>query len=366
MRKGLLKIYSLIKLCALFVVCGFSIASVAGERYHFYTGARSLGMGGASVAVVNDETSLMLNPAALGRLRDSYVTVLDPEIEMGSQTTTVLGTDYSSALDIQKTLNKASSKPGQHVSARAQLFPSIILPNFGIGVFSKYEVNAKVSSDSATYSYHYTNDTAVVMGFNFRFLDGIVKLGTNARIVNRSQIIEDSLDPTATNLSNSTYAREGVGIGSDTGLILTAPVAWLPTIAGVLRDTGSTSYAFRDGFFKSTTQKPDPTGQTLDVGLAVSPILSNRVHSQWTIEYQDALNSKKEKDVMRRVHGGFELNMADAFFIRAGMNQKYWTAGLELAMDNYQFQIASYGEDVGDDQASKEDRRYVVKFAFRF
>jgi hypothetical protein len=61
-----------------------------------------------------------------------------------------------------------------------------------------------------------------------------------------------------------------------------------------------------------------------------------------------------------------ELNYADALFVRAGMNQRYWTAGLELSIVNYQFQAASYGEEIGDDVTPREDRRYVVKFAFRF
>jgi hypothetical protein len=39
---------------------------------------------------------------------------------------------------------------------------------------------------------------------------------------------------------------------------------------------------------------------------------------------------------------------------------------MELAMGNYQFQAASYGEDIGVDGSPKEDRRYEVKFAFRF
>ena len=359
MRNGLLKTLTLL-------ACTCATSAYASERSYFYRGVRSLGMGGASVAVVNDETALLHNPAALGRLRDAYFTVIDPEAEMGSNTTGVMGTGYGSLLNVQGTLDKAKLKPGQHVSGRAQVFPSLILPNFGIGVFGKYDVNAEVNTASTAYSYHQTRDTAVVMGFNFRFWDGIIKLGSNVRVVDRLQIKEDSLSPTATNLSNDTYQKEGVGLGSDTGLIITAPIAWLPTIAAVWRDVGSTSYSFRDGFFTSSSMKPDPTGQTIDAGISISPILSPRVRMQWTAEYQDLQNSQKETDPMRRIHGGMELNIADAFFVRGGINQRYWTAGMELSMFNYQFQIASYGEDVGDSTTHKEDRRYVVKFAFRF
>ena len=46
----------------------------AMERREFYNGVRGLGMGGASVGVVNDETALLLNPAGMGKLRNAFVT----------------------------------------------------------------------------------------------------------------------------------------------------------------------------------------------------------------------------------------------------------------------------------------------------
>ena len=59
----------------------------ARERYEFYNGVRQEGMGGASIGVVNDETSLMSNPANLGKLRDSYLTLVDPELTVSGNTT---------------------------------------------------------------------------------------------------------------------------------------------------------------------------------------------------------------------------------------------------------------------------------------
>src|SRR5262245_48475072 len=65
-------------------------ASYASEKFEFYTGARMLGMGGAAVAAVNDETAIFTNPAALGKLRDVFITVVDPEIHYGADTTSFL------------------------------------------------------------------------------------------------------------------------------------------------------------------------------------------------------------------------------------------------------------------------------------
>ena len=98
--------------------------ALAGERYEFYNGVRSLGMGGASSAVVNDETALLLNPAGLGKLRNYFVTVADPELELGADTQSMVELDIMAFMDPQDTLDAAKTKPGKRFHQRAQLFPS--------------------------------------------------------------------------------------------------------------------------------------------------------------------------------------------------------------------------------------------------
>lgn len=354
------------KVAILFSMLLTTLQAKAGERYEFYNGIRAMGMGGASVATVNDETALISNPAALGKLRDYFITIVDPEVEVGAETETITGTKIMNVTDPQKVLDMTKLKPDKHLHTRAQVFPSVVVPNFGLGVFAKNVVDASYDSATDKFSYDYTTDYAIVMGLNFRLWNGIVKIGSNGRIVNRTEVHRSDIDGTSTDLTLKTLASSGIGVGSDSGIILTAPIVFLPTLAGVYRDVGRTSYNLRDGSFLKTTTKPDSTAGTADVALAIHPILGKRVRSTWTVEYQDVLTSSKETDQMRRVHGGIELNFADAVFLRGGMNQRYWTAGLELSMMNYQFQAASYGEDIGPVGTPKEDRRYEVKFAFRF
>src|SRR5688572_13421343 len=78
--------------------------SVAAERYEFYNGVRGLGMGGAQVAVVNDETALLVNPAGLGKLRDYFITIADPELDIGAQAEEIAGTDILGMGNPQKAL----------------------------------------------------------------------------------------------------------------------------------------------------------------------------------------------------------------------------------------------------------------------
>jgi len=241
-----------------------------------------------------------------------------------------------------------------------------VVPNFGVGVFAKYQISGRVDETNTNFELDYTNDYAVVTGFNFRLFDGVIKLGFNARAINRVEIHRTDISAASTGLTVNNLASEGVGVALDVGLALSAPVAWLPTLAGVWRDAGNTTYSLKEGMFTSAITIPTHTPQTVDVALALYPIIGKRVRSTFTIEYRDVLTASDEDDHMRRTHAGYEVNFADAFFVRAGMNQRYWTAGLEFAALNFQLQVATYGEEVGVANATVEDRRYVGKFAIRF
>src|SRR5690606_20972918 len=136
---------------------------------------------------------------------------------------------------------------------RFQLFPSFVVTNFGMGVFARYSTDASVSEDQATFSYNYRNDFAFVTGFNFRIFNGRIKLGVNARGINRVESRRTDIPVNSTGLDfesivgTETVAREGFGIASDVGLILTAPWTFLPTLALVYRDVGNTSYNLNTG-----------------------------------------------------------------------------------------------------------------------
>ena len=344
----------------------FSVRAQAAEFYEFYTGVRQLGMGGAYTAVVNDETALLTNPAGLGKLRETTFTVVDPELS-GSLNDTKIATlnTASTVTNLQGLLGAMNANKGTHWNAKAQLFPSIVTSDFGFGLHAKYEYNAEVDKTGTIFRLDYTNDYAAALGYCFRFFGGVLKVGTSARLVDRTEIHQD-LDATSTNLSIDALSREGLGLGADIGFILTAPVQYLPTLSIVVRDVGGTSYGLGNGIVHSTSLRPADTPQKIDAGIAIFPILANETRLTFTGDFHDAMMVDPDHDVSKRIHAGMELNVHDFFFLRGGMNQRYWTAGIELATSNFQLQAASYGEDVGPSGTPTEDRRWVTKFTFRF
>lgn len=355
-------------LFSLSVLCTLSVH--AGEKTEFYSGVRSLGMGGTGVAVANDETGIFYNPAALGKLRDPFITIVDPELHISSDTGSfVSGFDFD-ILSLEGVLTKISENPNRNFHLKAQLFPSIVVPNFAMGVLLKYEINGQFDSANNEVDLNYTNDLAAVLGYNLRLFDGRVKVGFSGRYINRTQITDNN--PIAFgDISGSTLetvAQDGGAIAADVGIIMTAPWRWLPTIAATVHDVGNTKFSLGGGFASGTGTDPDTVKQSIDVAIALYPILGKKTRTTITVEMRDILSedTDDEEDIMRLLHAGFEMNMYDIFFIRGGMNQRYWTAGLEFNMPQLQFQLASYGEEIGTATENLEDRRYVMKFAYRF
>lgn len=344
-------------------------AGFAREKFEFYSGVRALGMGGAAVAIANDETAVFSNPAALGKLRDPFVTVVDPEVHYGADTSSFLSGFDVNILGLEQVLTKINEHPGRHLHLKAQLFPSIVVPNFAAGVLVKYEINGRKDTVNNEIDLNYTNDYAAVLGYNLRLFDGRLKIGFSGRYINRSQITENN--PIAdSNLAVTLeqVAQNGGAIAADAGVILTAPWVWLPTLAVTVRDLGDTTFSLGAGMATGNGTPPDKVAQTVDAAFAVFPIMSNRTRATITVEMRDVLSEdpEDEEDLYRRLHGGLEINFGDIFFLRGGMNQRYWTAGLEFAMANFQFQAATYGEEIGTAAAPEVDRRYVGKFAYRF
>ncbi len=340
----------------------------AQELRPFYRGVRALGMGGCYAATVNDETALLLNPAALGKLRDFYGTLLDPELDISKNTYSMYTQrSFSQYFNLDSIKERLDANRTIPYHARAQAFPSIVGHNFGVGIYTGTTLDATMDTTGATIDANYRNDAAFLLGYNFRFLDGRIKLGFGAKLINRIEYASATIPVDLVNaIDVSSYQKEGTAVGVDAGLIMTAPWMYLPTLAAVVHDVGNTKFDKASGLRLSTTTQPDEIKQDMDVAIAIYPIHTNRLRSTWTLQYSNVLTAQTETDKTKLYHAGMEFNFSDLLFFRAGYNQRYWTAGIELASEHFQIQTALYGEEIGTATAPVEDRRYVLKLAFRY
>lgn len=349
----------------IFNILLFSGVHSMAEVYPLYRGARAHGMGDADIAVVNDETALLVNPAALGKLRTVYGTLIDPEIDIGDNARSMtLTTPTKSYTEFEKLKNTLDANRDVHYHYKQQIFPSFVLKNFGIGILSKTSTDARMSADGTKLIANYYDDTALVLGYSFRFWDGRIKLGFNVKGLNRVQAT-DSYDPN-TSLALKDVAKTGYGLSNDAGLILTAPWTGLPTISAVARDIGDTKFSQPSYTSLKTATRPDNITHDMDVAIAFFPIHTNQTRSSFTLEYKNVLKASTLTNATELYHFGYELNMADLAFFRLGMNGNYWTTGLEFSTEHTQLQISYYGQEVGLNGATEEDRRLDIKAALRF
>lgn len=344
----------------------FSQSLFAAESRPFFRGVRAQGMGGAGVATVNDESALFINPAGLGKLRGGYFALVNPEIEMNFDTVAGIGANYSAItafMNPQAMHDLAVRNPNRNIHAAFQLLPAFVTTNFGFGVLAKFASDAEYNPTTNTVSHNYINDYAAALAYCFRLLEGRIKIGVSGKLVNRIQYTQTVTGGSTINLATS--AREGTGAGWDLGVIFTMPWTWLPTLAIVAHDVGNTKFNLGNGYFYPTGNKPPDQYQSIDAAIAVFPYDGKTTRTSFTIEWRDAQNPESQ-DIYRRIHAGFEVNFADFLFLRAGMNQRYYTAGLELAFDRQQLQLATYGEEIGTYPSFREDRRFIFNYSFRF
>lgn len=347
--------------CALLIMLSLlSFKAVANNEWlEFYNNTRSLGMGGASVAVTSDDTSLYRNPANLGSIRDVYGTALDPEIEGTSNLT-------AAQIDIKSVMETLSTKPDTYYRSKQQISPVLVRRNVGFGFIYKNEISAEITSANPTVmDTKYINDAGAVFGANLRLFDGRIKIGGAAKFINRIEVQNSALS-TSGPTDLQTIGSEGSAVAFDGGLLIQAPWTYIPTLGVVVRDIGDTTFDKKDGFRMRTSTRPAPVKQSVDAALAIFPIHSNYFRSVWTIEYSDITNSRNDTDSAKRAHVGIEFNTRDIFFVRLGYNQRYATAGLEIASENIVWQLATYGEEIGTEAAPREDRRISTKLAIRF
>lgn len=338
--------------------------SLYGESFDLYKGARGQGMGGADTAVVNDETALLINPAGLGKLRNNFGTLLDPEIEFGEKMYNMYRAKaFSSFTDLSQLSSTLDLSRDKHYHYKHQIFPSFVVKNFGVGLLLKESLDARMSADGTTITANYFYDWVLATGFNFRIWDGRIKLGVTAKAINRVQASGDFL--VADSLKITDIGKEGYGLGADVGLILAAPWGWIPTLSIVGRDVGNTKFTNTGLRYKLAT-KPDEIKQDADVALAFFPIHNNTTRSSFTFEYKHVLTASQYANKNQLYHFGWETNLSDIAFIRLGMNGIYWTTGLEIASERTQIQLAYFAEDVSTTATPEEDRRWTLKAVFRY
>jgi len=324
-----------------------------------YQGTRALGMGGAYTAVANDSGSLMYNPAGLARVDGFQMDLINLEAESSEGAVNLVkdlqdlnGNDVTTATAVIR------SHVGEHFRVRADTFPNVVMPGFGVGVLAQASadvefhslVNPRVDLDARA-------DTVGVVGAAHKF--GPAKdlaLGATAKIARR-QGAQTSF--TAVDLASDQFEpfnnldQVETDFAFDLGAMYSPALPLSPTF-------GVAGLNLTDLDFGPLGTVP----YQINVGLALNPKfgpLGVTLAADWV----DVTNQLPgDTDLRKRTNLGAELRLWKFLAVRGGLHQDYYTAGATVDLWVVKVDFATYGEEQGAFGGQREDRRYIARVDF--
>jgi hypothetical protein len=354
------------------------------EALDFST-ARERSMGGRHVALADDSSVLLTNPAGLAVVPSSFsvadlgIRLIGPVFDIadlvagGNMTTTgitdfLAKTDYKlySGLDLAGPLALGYSGGG-----------------LGFGLFNKTKFTVNVASASAI-NVVAGEDLLLAGGYALRIdlgkgheLDaGVVAKGfVLGRTIASMGIVEAmglTSNPAAVLAKPFTLTT---GIGVDMGLRW----AWNGLAAGLAcRDAFSpaiaTSYSSAGAFFSSSPGESTYVSlpRSLDLGLAWTPSLGRlgEVLDGLVIalDYRDILDlfAVVPRNAILNVGLGMEARVLDIVTLRAGISDALPSAGMGLNLSAFTMNISAFGAELGMDPGNRPYYNLLIDFDFKY
>ena len=335
----------------------------AKELPFIFRGARPLGMGGAFVAVSDDENALFYNPAGLADIKTSRFSPLNFQAEVGrnaySFNRDALDVDLDNPQEVGNFLNKHIGDYG-HVSA--SYFPNYIRPNFAFGLLGTANSNIQVHDRQyPKLVMDAIGDAAACAGLAKSFFDSDLLVGSNLKYLYRESLEHEYTVADITTKDFKKRVRDDVQNGG-----------------GVLLDLGI--------MYKINPSQEAGNQGPIQLGLSVNNLIGNKLGDAEDIDSHVDLGVSKrlgeftlaadyvdifhelgqDKDAGKRIHIGVEYAPTKILKLRAGFNQGYLTYGVGIDTGHLKFDLLTYAEEVGVYSGQKDDRRYVFRFGFGF
>ncbi len=383
--------------CLLFILSAFSSFAFAQEGvhtsiHHLYQAPRALGMGGAFVAVADDYSSLMYNPAGMARLEEGQTNLSMDFSFSGAQVksfyddlNTASQSTQNSTAKFNAILAVLQANYGKQYTFRGGLFEAIsVHPGWGFAVLpADMTIDVKVNNNVVpTLNLRTYLDTTLAIGIGRKIksvsIPGRLAWGVTGKFVNRGYANKmlNSLDMvTDSEIFKPTDYRWGYTVDLDVGLLYTPiiPTDGLFSIFRTFRPTfGLVGRNLIDAGFgqslagmnKTPVTAPEQLYRTFDFGMKFEMpnlwIFGARVVADVTDIGHPNFNLHKG------MHLGYEFDWRVSSWwrgqYRIGVNQGYMSMGASFLLSVFRLDLVSYSEDIGSYSSTKENRLYMAKF----
>ncbi|MCD6237954.1 MAG: hypothetical protein J7K51_01285 [Thermotogae bacterium] len=380
----------------------------------FYKGIRPLAMGGAFVGVADDLNSLFYNPAGLSNTPGNLHMSLELQPAVSENTAELLWKLFQD----KETLESLNfDDPASVIAYLANSYGENVLnKNYinasgglagslrfgkrsgfnvgvGAGAFTQSAVQAILSNTTIPQLTLKGGVSGIGVGAISMSLGGF-SLGLNAKAVryydglnklniDRTPITDvnfDYFDPEcATITSHHDYITGDLGVlfemGSDNlsfslGALLrdvyhVAPEGQEPDIQ-IINSGNMKDHEVRVGMSAKFVNLKwgQPVSYLLIAG-DIDNLFGFLDKMNWGVDLPDN-SPMKVSSVYKTLHIGSELMLGKPLSLQFGINQGYLTGGAILRLWAFQFQFATYAQELGATAGSNGDRRYVAKFSFEF
>lgn len=345
---------------------GFSVEASADELHTFYRGVRAQAMGGAYVAVADDEEALFLNPAGLAGLSDRSLHYMSLDID-GAQDILTTYLENASALS-GLSINTINQLMGKNLYARGTFTPSFVIPNFAIGAIFDAQTSVSVKNQALptiNVGYQYLYGIQVATGLSFKFgsrstrrkrsVLGELRLGVGAKVLwkrggYRTLPMDFLLNADqALPILNQIAWPWGMGYGLDLGAM------W------VMNPTSNVRLALGAAFINAGDVTYSPAGPDKEKG-NLSAGASIRIGDDSTnilVAYEQQ-HIQEDVDFRLKQHLGVELK-ASNLSIFGGMHQTSLTFGAAFDVWLFRLTAASYAQELGAQALLDSSRRYMLR-----
>jgi len=348
-----------------------------------YRTLRPLGMGNAFIAVSDDQSALMYNPAGLNDIEQWRMELSTITLELSSS----FYDFYKEYRDLQND-PEMSDDPTAMLNELADLFigaPLFLrisesiaysMKNFGMRIATDGNVNAMLRN--AVYpslEYDITVDNSVLIGGSYGFFDKALQVGVAVKPIYR--LTTGAKELTIGEFENYSDSDEmmdeltsyegGMGVGVDVGVKshldsmahyvnfggADAAVRYLrPTIGLTWQDIGNTRF----------TRGVESIDQTIGFGSAVH-LDFWKFKNTLAVDIRDMNTGRPFVSMLAM---GLESWLTDMFALRCGLYQLRPSAGFTIDLTFLRLDGAIYKEEVSQYSHTKGDLRAALQFGLGF
>lgn len=340
----------------------------AGYYPPLYTAERASAMGGAFVALADDEEAIFINPAGMAGNKGFSFNIVPVDVEIAADNiSSVYGLIglYSNLANVNG--NVLNTFMGKDLYASVQIAPTLTMPNFGFALIANQQyglVEQNIANPVMGLTDVQTNGMQAAYGFSLLPKSmrqrGDLRVGFAGKMLWRRGGYYDldflevlSLASSPVNTLHSMVGAYALGFGMDAGAQYLYNASKRVTVsAGIaMTDIGDTTFA---------SQQSSPLLSNLTAGVGFSYKLS-RIKINADFDYSHILD---DQDFFSKTHFGLELQLPFVS-LQGGLDQTNLTCGASFDVWILRISANTYASELDSYAGQNTERRYGLRVAFK-